>query len=91
MGVPFVTLHGNRFVSHVGESIAHNAGLADWIADDPDDYAAKAVAKAADLEALAGLRGALRQRLLESPLFDGPRFARNFEAAMWDMWRYFKD
>ncbi len=27
MGVPFITLRGNRFVSHVGESIAHNAGL----------------------------------------------------------------
>ena len=90
MGVPFVTLHGDRFVSHVGESIAHNAGLADWIADDPEDYVAKAVAKAADLEALAGLRGVLRQRLLTSPLSDGPRFARNFEAAIWEMWRCFK-
>ena len=43
MGVPVITLRGDRFLSRIGESIAHNAGLADWIAEDDDDYVAKAV------------------------------------------------
>jgi len=89
MGVPFLTLRGDRFVSHVGESIAYNTGLTDWVADDAEDYVAKAVAKTTDLEALARLRVALRQRLLASPLCNGPRFATNFETAMWEMWRQF--
>jgi predicted O-linked N-acetylglucosamine transferase (SPINDLY family) len=90
MGVPFLTLRGDRFVSHVGESIAYNTGLADWVADDAEDYVAKAVAKTRDLEALARLRVALRQRLLASPLCNAPRFATNFETAMWGMWHQFK-
>jgi len=44
MGVPILTRRGDCFVSHAGESIASNLGLADWIAADDDDYVAKAVA-----------------------------------------------
>ena len=38
MGVPVLTLKGERFLSHMGESIAHNAGQAEWIAADRHDY-----------------------------------------------------
>lgn len=86
MGVPFITLQGDRFVSHMGESILHNAGLPEWIADDEDDYVAKAVEFASDLSSLSRLRAGLRERVLASPPFDAPRFARHFEDAMWGMW-----
>jgi protein O-GlcNAc transferase len=33
----------------------------------------------------------LRQQVLASPLFDAPRFARNFEDALWGMWHTFQD
>jgi protein O-GlcNAc transferase len=45
------------------------------------------VAFASDLEHLAKLRAGLRQQVLASPLFDAPRFARNFEHALWEMWQ----
>ncbi|MBK5969058.1 MULTISPECIES: tetratricopeptide repeat protein [Thiorhodovibrio] len=86
MGVPVLTKRGDRFLSHVGESIAHNAGLPEWIAADDADYVAKAVAFAADLDALAALRARLREQVAASPLFDAPRFARHFEAALRGMW-----
>ena len=86
MGVPVLSLRGDRFLSRTAESIAQNAGLPDWIASDEDDYVAKAVAFASDLEHLADLRTNLRQQVLASPLFDAPRFARNFEDALWGMW-----
>lgn len=86
MGVPFLTRRGDRFVAHVGESIARNAGLPGWIAADEDEYVAKAVAFASDLDALAELRAGLRRRVLASPLFDAPRFARHLEDALWGMW-----
>ncbi len=86
MSVPFLTRRGDRFVSHVGESIAHNAELPEWIAADEDEYVEKAVAFASDLEALARLREGLREQVLASPLFDAPRFARNLEDALWGMW-----
>lgn len=87
MGVPVITRKGDRFLSHVGESVAHSAGMADWIAQDDDDYVAKAVAAAGDLEGLAQLRAGLRQKVLASPLYDAVRFARNFEDAVRGMWQ----
>lgn len=87
MGVPVVTRRGDRFLSHVGESIAYGAGLAGWIAGDDADYVTKASAWAADLPRLASLRAGLRAQVLASPVFDAPRYARNFEDALWGMWR----
>jgi predicted O-linked N-acetylglucosamine transferase (SPINDLY family) len=86
MGVPFVTLRGDRLVAHQGEGILRNMGLADWIAADSDAYVALAVARANDRPGLAALRATLRPRLLASPLCDGPRFARNLQAAFEGMW-----
>ena len=86
MGVPVLTLKGNRFLSHLGESIAINAGNSDWIAADVSDYVNKAVQFASDLDRLAQLRSTLRDRVLRSPLFDTPRFAKSFGEALWGMW-----
>ena len=87
MGVPSVALKGDRFLSHQGETILNNAGLPEWIAENEDDYVAKAAAFARDVEQLAALRARLRGQVLASPLFDAPRFARNLEAAFRGMWR----
>ncbi|NOT81327.1 MAG: tetratricopeptide repeat protein, partial [Gallionella sp.] len=64
MGVPMLTKRGDRFLSHMGESILHNAGLPDWIAQDEDDYVAKAIQFAGDLPKLAALRAGLREQVL---------------------------
>jgi predicted O-linked N-acetylglucosamine transferase (SPINDLY family) len=85
MGVPVLTKRGDRFLSRMGESIVYNAGLADWMAIDDDDYVAKAVSHTANLERLAALHAGLRQQVLASPLFEAGQFARNFEAALWGM------
>jgi predicted O-linked N-acetylglucosamine transferase (SPINDLY family) len=89
MGVPTVTITGNTMLARQGASLLACAGLVDWIATDAEDYVAKAVAYSTDLGKLAALRAVLRRQVLASPLFDGARFARNFEEAMWGMWRCF--
>jgi predicted O-linked N-acetylglucosamine transferase (SPINDLY family) len=87
MGVPALTLRGDRFIGHQGESLLHAAGLADWIAPDREDYVRMAVAFAADQPRLAQLRAGLRQQVAASPLFDAPRYARHLEAAWRSMWQ----
>jgi protein O-GlcNAc transferase len=86
MGVPVLTLKGDRFLSHLGESIATTAGQKDWIAEDHDDYVNKALQFATDLGQLANLRSALRDRVLMSPLFDTSQFAKDFENTLWSLW-----
>lgn len=86
MGVPVLTLDGDRLVSRQGVGLMMNAGLPDWVARDADDYVAKAVAHAADVPALAALRAGLRQQVLASPVFDGARFAHHLEEAWRGMW-----
>ena len=87
MGVPVLTLRGDRFVSHFGESILHNIGLSDWIAVSHEDYVEKVAKFASDLPALSAVRKGLRERLLRSPIGDAPRFARNLEDCFRGMWR----
>ncbi len=86
MGVPVLTLKGDRMIAHQGESILHNLQMSDWIADDKAAYVAKAVAKAADLNALAELRQGLRERLRLSPLCDAERFSAHFRQTLWRIW-----
>ncbi|CAN7154933.1 tetratricopeptide repeat protein [Trinickia sp. LjRoot230] len=87
MGVPVLCLRGERFVSNICASMLDAAGLADWIAEDEDEYVAKAIAFANDPMRLAVLRDGLRDALIVSPLVDAPRFARNLEDAFEGMWR----
>ncbi|RYE80846.1 MAG: tetratricopeptide repeat protein, partial [Hyphomicrobiales bacterium] len=61
-GVPVLTKRGHSFVSRVGESLMQSLELPDWIAEDADDYVARAVRFAADVKGLAALRGGLRDR-----------------------------
>ena len=91
MGVPVIVKQGNHFISHLGESIAHNAGLSNWIASDEDDYVSKAIEFSSNLKDLAALRASLRAKVLSSPLFDAKRFANHFENALRKMWEKWKE
>jgi protein O-GlcNAc transferase len=86
MGVPVITLAGYHHASRVGASLLTAVGCPEFIARTEDEYVARAVELASDLEKVRALHGALRQRLLQSPLCDGPGFARKFEYALRGMW-----
>jgi len=90
MGVPVLSLQGDRFLSLSAKSIAYHVGLPDWVAVDKGDYVSKAVAFVSNLERMASLRAGLRHQVTASPLFDAQRFARNFEDALWGMWQAYQ-
>ena len=91
MGVPVLSLRGDKFVSHVAESTLHNIGLPNWIADNPEDVITKAKGFTSDLAVLSELRKSLRSRLLRSPLCDSEVFAQNLNNAFKEMWRIWCD
>jgi protein O-GlcNAc transferase len=79
MGVPVVTLAGDRHAARVGASLLHHAGLGDRVAETPADYVDLAVQLGNDPARLAELRPTLRSTVAASPLGDGKRLAREFE------------
>lgn len=87
MGVPTLTIAGDRLISRQGASLMHAAGLPGWVVDDESSFVERAVALATDTTALAELRSGLREHVAASPLFDARRFAANLEAALWQMWQ----
>jgi predicted O-linked N-acetylglucosamine transferase (SPINDLY family) len=87
MGVPVLTLAGERPASRSAASILGALGLEQWVAATPEEYLRRALAHAADPQGVAALRGSLRARLRESPLMDEAGFARDMEAAYRAMWR----
>ena len=70
MGLPVVSLAGDRHMSRVGASLLAAIGHADWVATTPADYVRTATALAADPGALGELRTRLRGDLRSSPLLD---------------------
>jgi predicted O-linked N-acetylglucosamine transferase (SPINDLY family) len=87
MGVPTVTLRGDRHSARVGASLLGQIGLTDLIAGSVDDYFEIASALAANPARLHALRRSLRQRMAASSLCDGRGFARKMEDAYRTIWR----
>jgi len=88
MGVPVVTLRGDRHGGRVGASLLSQIDLTDLIANSVEEYVEIALALAGNPGRLEELRRSLRPRMAASPLCDGPAFARKMEAALRAMWQH---
>lgn len=87
MGVPVITLGGDRFAARHSLSHLTAVGLGELIATDRDSYIEIAVSLAGDIPGMESLRLGLRERMASSPLCDCPRFTRSLEEAYRTMWR----
>ena len=87
MGVPVVTLWGNRFAGRMTASTLTQLGMSELIARTPEQYIAIAARLAEDRESLAYYRSELRGRMRRSVVCDGVRFTRQLEDAYGWMWR----
>ena len=89
MGVPVVTLRGDRWVGRMSESILSAVGLPELVAANEIDYIEVAARLASDLPGLAQRRAALRARVESSPFCNKVVFTHQLEAAfrgMWNAW-----
>ncbi len=87
MGVPVVTLRGDRHSGRVSASMLTRLGRPEWVAESHADYVEIAARLASDPQALADQRSRLRAEVAASPLADGETFTRQFEDAIRQIWR----
>jgi protein O-GlcNAc transferase len=90
-GVPVLAILGSHWVSRMGASALHAAGLDELVARSIDDYKQMAVALAASPDRLLALRQRLALLRRQGPLFDTRAFARHLETAYRAMWQRYSD
>ncbi|HEU5081163.1 MAG TPA: tetratricopeptide repeat protein [Opitutaceae bacterium] len=87
MGLPVISLVGDRHSSRVGASLLQAIGHPEWSAPNAQAYVATAVKLASDRNALAQTRAGLRDEFRASALFGGTdSAAANFGAMIRSCW-----
>ncbi|MGI3904050.1 MAG: tetratricopeptide repeat protein [Janthinobacterium lividum] len=81
-GLPVLTCLGPHFVGRVAGSLLTAVGLPELITTTLAEYESEALALARDPARLGALRDRLARNRLTAPLFDTPRYVRNYEAAL---------
>ena len=89
MGVPMITLAGERMGDRLTATYLKNVGLANCIAESEESYLAKSLYFAQNPTLLAEIRHNLRETMQKSALMDYAGFARDFQNALDLMWAAF--
>lgn len=87
MGVPVVTLRGDRHAGRMVASVLSCLDMKDCIAGTKPDYLSVAQGLASKIDNLEQMRASLRERMRASPLCDGKTFTARLEKAYRTMWR----
>jgi predicted O-linked N-acetylglucosamine transferase (SPINDLY family) len=86
MGVPTLTIAGDKYVSRMASGILTVIGLDEFVAEDKQTYVELAKSLAAAPKQITTYRKTLRQRTASSPLTDQKRFVAAMEDAIRHMW-----
>jgi len=86
MGVPVVTLAGDRSISRGGLSLLSTVGLSDFVARNHDEYVAVVKKAVSDPESLLEIRKGLRDRVGRSVLQNSQRFTNQLEMLYRELW-----
>ena len=82
MGVPVVSLYGDRHGTRFGYSILKNIGLDELAVNSYDEYISRAIALAGDRELLKILRKNLRGMMTKSALMNSELYIHDVEKAL---------
>jgi predicted O-linked N-acetylglucosamine transferase (SPINDLY family) len=87
MGVPVITLFGDRHAGRMVSSVLYNCGMADWIVYSKEDYVQKAISVANNIESIDCVRKNLRSVMRSSVLLDGKKYTENLEMQYRRIWK----
>ena len=86
MGVPVITLAGQRYIERQGASILNAINLDELITSTPEEYIIRAATLAKDYKRRVELKASLRERMTQSPLCNGRDMAQALEITYRKMW-----
>ena len=89
-GLPIITLQGETFESRVAASLLTAVGMPELIMPDLETYEDTAIRLAKNPEELQAVREKLVKNRTTTPLFDTPRWARNWEKALKMIWEQYE-
>lgn len=87
MGVPVVTMPGPTFAGRHSATHLVNAGMPELVTHSWEEYRARVIELASDLDSLATIRSHLRTILLQSPVCDADTFAAHLNNALRAIWQ----
>lgn len=88
MGVPVVTLTGERTTSRIGASILQYVGHPEWTANTVEHFVEIVQKLSRDYSALDAVRQQLRPALQASALMDMPAYVQAWQNALTQMWKH---
>ncbi len=91
MGVPVVTMPGPTFAGRHSATHLVNAGMPELVTHSWEEYRARVLELASDLESLATIRSHLRSVLLQSPVCDAETFAGHLNNALRAIWQRYTE
>jgi len=86
MGVPVITLKGDRHVHNVSASILTNVGLNEYITNTQEEYIDAALRLASDINKLNEIHLAQRDKMIASNFCNGPKFTNEFTEKLLKVW-----
>ena len=85
MGVPVITILGDRHCSRVSASLLNAVGLGELVAKDEQEFVKIAAGLASNAQKLSDLKLNLRERMKNSSLMDKKSFTQKWQNAILDM------
>jgi predicted O-linked N-acetylglucosamine transferase (SPINDLY family) len=85
MGIPVITLEGDRHASRVSMSLLSSIGHLDLVAQETKEYISIAVSLSSDPQKLYDLKCQIRADMIKSSLMDGKKYASKFQNAIYSL------
>jgi predicted O-linked N-acetylglucosamine transferase (SPINDLY family) len=86
MGIPILTLAGNRHASRIGQRLMTALNLSEWIAKDYQTFVKKAIQFSRDRTCLNTLRMNMRNRIIESGISNKKHYVNSLEHVYRNIW-----
>ena len=91
MGVPIITLLGDRHVQRTTYSLLKNLGIGETIANTKDEYTKLAVTLANDPKSLVSLKKKIQNALSKNSTYNAAVYTRDLEKAYRMIWERYKN